>query len=56
VGKASRGLRLLRLISSVNRSMNALGAAMRRRGFGYVLALTMMVVFVGAAGDRLSLR
>ena len=50
VAGASRGLRLLRVVSSVNRGMNALGAAMRRRGFGYVLAATLLVAFVGAAG------
>lgn len=47
---ASRGLRLLRVVGSVNRAMRALGAAMQRRGFGYVLALTVLVVFAGAAG------
>jgi voltage-gated potassium channel len=49
VARASRGLRLLRVVSSVNRGMNALGAAMRRRGFGYMLALTLLVTFAGAA-------
>lgn len=48
--RASRGLRLLRIVSSVNRGMNALGAAMRRRGFGYVLTLTLVVTLAGAAG------
>ena len=46
----ARGIRLVRLVGSVNRGMNALGAALSRRGFGYVLALTLIVVFVGAAG------
>lgn len=50
IGRASRGLRLLRLVSSINRGMNALGAALSRRGFGYVLALTLIVTLVGAAG------
>ena len=50
LGAATRGLRLLRVVGSVNRGMGALGAAMRRRGFGYVLALTVMVVLLGAAG------
>ena len=48
--RASRGLRLLRVVASVNRAMRALGAAMQRRGFGYVLLLTVVVVFAGAAG------
>lgn len=50
VVRFTRGVRLVRLVSSLNRGMNALGAALSRRGFGYVLALTVIVVFVGAAG------
>lgn len=50
VARASRGLRLLRVVSAVNRGMNALGAAMRRRGFGYVLAVTVLVALAGSAG------
>jgi voltage-gated potassium channel len=46
----SRGLRLLRLVSSLNRGMSALGASMERRGFGYAVLLTMIVTLVGAAG------
>jgi voltage-gated potassium channel len=46
----ARGLRLLRLITSVNRGMKALGSAMARRGLGYVVALTTIVVVAGAAG------
>ncbi len=48
--RAARGLRLFRVVSSLNRGMRALGAAMRRRGFGYVLALTVIVTLSGAAG------
>lgn len=47
---ASRSLRLLRVFSSLNRGMKALGASMRRRGFGYVTLLTLIVTLVGAAG------
>jgi voltage-gated potassium channel len=50
VVRVGRGLRLLRVVSSVNRGMNALGATMRRRGFGYVLALTLIVTLAGSAG------
>ena len=50
VARASRSVRLLRVVGSVNRGMNALGAAMRRRGFGYVLALTVIVTLAGSAG------
>jgi len=48
--RAARGLRLFRVVSSLNRGMRALGAAMRRRGFGYVVALTAVVALAGAAG------
>jgi voltage-gated potassium channel len=34
----------------MNRTMNALRRAMRRRGFGYVATLTVIVAFAGAAG------
>ena len=50
LARAGRSLRLLRVVSSLNRVMQALGASLSRRGFGYVLALTVMVVFAGAAG------
>lgn len=46
----ARGLRLVRIITSLNRGMRALGASMGRRGFGYVLALTAIVLVSGAAG------
>jgi voltage-gated potassium channel len=45
-----RGLRLVRVVSSVNRSMKSLAATMRRRGFAYVVLLTVVVAFAGAAG------
>ena len=47
---ASRGLRLLRLLTSFNRGMQALRRSMARRGFSYVAALTLIVVLAGAAG------
>ena len=50
VARTVRGLRLFRLLSSLNRGMRALGATMGRRGFGYVVALTGVVTFGGAAG------
>lgn len=50
LASTARGLRLLRMLSSINRGMNALGESMHRRGFGYVLALTLTVTMVGAAG------
>lgn len=48
--RAARGLRLVRLLTSLNRGMKALGASFSRRGFGYVLVLTLFVLFAGAAG------
>ncbi len=50
VARAARGLRLLRVVTSLNRGMRALGASMGRRGFGYVVALTLIVMLAGAAG------
>ncbi len=50
LARTGRGLRLVRVISSLNRGMKALGASLSRRGFGYVLALTLLVTFAGAAG------
>ena len=48
--RAVRGLRLFRVLTSLNRGMKALGGAFRRRGFGYVVALSAIVTFAGAAG------
>lgn len=48
--RAARGLRLFRVLTSLNRGMKALGASMGRRGFGYVVVLSIIVAFAGAAG------
>ncbi len=48
--RAVRGIRLVRVLSSLNRGMKSLGATMGRRGFGYMLALSLAVLFSGAAG------
>ncbi len=45
-----RGVRLVRVFTSINRGMGSLGKTMERRGFIYVLALTAIVTFAGAAG------
>jgi voltage-gated potassium channel len=50
LARTGRGLRLVRVVSSLNRGMKALGASLSRRGFGYVIALTVLVTFAGAAG------
>jgi voltage-gated potassium channel len=46
----ARGARLVRVLGTLNRGMRALRASMGRRGFGYVTALTIIVVLAGAAG------
>lgn len=50
LARVGRGLRLVRVVGSLNRGMRALAASMGRRGFGYVAALTAIVTFAGAAG------
>lgn len=45
-----RGTRLIKVIASLNRGMKSLNATMDRRGFGYVMALTVAVILAGAAG------
>jgi voltage-gated potassium channel len=45
-----RGLRLVKIVSSVNRSMRGLAVTMSRRGFGYVVVLSTLVTLLGAAG------
>lgn len=46
--RAARGLRLVRLLGSLNIGMSALGDSFRRRGFKYVLVVTLIVIFGGA--------
>lgn len=48
--RAVRGVRLFRVLTSLNRGMKSLGASFGRRGFGYVVALSVIVCFAGAAG------
>lgn len=50
LSSATRGLRLARVLASINRGMGALGKSLKRRGFGYVVALTCLVALAGAAG------
>ncbi len=45
-----RGIRMVRLLTSFRRSSRALKATLHRRGFEYVVAVTAIVVFAGAAG------
>lgn len=48
--RATRGLQLFRAIARTNRGMRSLSASLGRRGFGYILALTLVITLVGAAG------
>jgi voltage-gated potassium channel len=48
--RVMRSARLLTVLGSLSRSARALAATMKRRGFGYVVALTVVVIFTGAAG------
>jgi voltage-gated potassium channel len=50
LARATRGIRLLKVVASVNRGMRGLSATMARRGFGYAMLLTLVVVLIGAAG------
>lgn len=45
-----RGLHFIRLYASFRRSLRALGLTLQRRGFQYVAAATVIVIFAGAAG------
>jgi voltage-gated potassium channel len=45
-----RGLRLVQVIGTANRSMTTLRTTLTRRKFGYVVGLTLLVMILGAAG------
>jgi voltage-gated potassium channel len=47
---AFQGARLVRIVASMNQGMRALRKNMGRRGFGYVMAITAIVMLGGAAG------
>jgi voltage-gated potassium channel len=50
LARLSSSVNLMRLITSVRRGMSAINNTLGKRGFGYVVALTTIVVFAGAAG------
>lgn len=50
VFRATRGIRLVKVLGSFNRGMRSLKATLGRRGFAYVMGLTMIVIFSGSAG------
>lgn len=48
--RSVRSVSLVRVVSSLNRSMGSLRATMKRRAFGYVTLLSVVVILGGAAG------
>lgn len=48
--RVSQSFNLARLISSFNRSLNIVRNTMGKKGLGYVLALTTLIILLGAAG------
>ena len=48
--RVSQTFNLVRLISSFNRSLRVVRNTMKKRGLGYVLALTTLITLLGAAG------
>jgi voltage-gated potassium channel len=48
--RAARSLSLVRLLTSLNRGMRAFSRTIGRRGIGYILGLTIIIIFAGAAG------
>lgn len=48
--RLTRGVSLLRIVASANRSMAILKRLLARWGFGYVIALSAVIVLLGAAG------
>jgi voltage-gated potassium channel len=50
LARVARSVTLLRLMTGLNRGMRATQRTFARRGLGYVIALTLLVNFAGAAG------
>jgi voltage-gated potassium channel len=50
LGQTMRSAQLVRVVGSINRSMNTLRIYLVRHQTGYIVALTVLVVLVGAAG------
>ncbi|MEO6673413.1 MAG: potassium channel family protein [Ginsengibacter sp.] len=48
--RSVRSVSLVRVVSSLNRSIHSLRATMKRRAFGYVTLLSVVVALGGAAG------
>lgn len=45
-----RSTNLVRMLTSTNRGLRAMRFALGRRGFGYVVLATIMILFIGAGG------
>lgn len=50
ISRTARGLRFFRIVGSLNRGMSGIKNEFGRRGAGYVVVSTLMIMFVGAAG------
>jgi voltage-gated potassium channel len=50
LARAARTVGLLRILTSINRGMRATANTLGKRNVGYVIAATIMITFVGAAG------
>jgi len=50
LARFGRTFSLLKLISSVNRSLGAIAETLGRRGITYVIVITVVITFAGAAG------
>lgn len=48
--RLGRGLRLVRIVGTANRGLGALRKSFDRRGLGYVMATTTVVILLGAGG------
>jgi voltage-gated potassium channel len=52
LARFGRGATLVRVVAGANRSMGALRRSMKRRGLGYVVALTLVICLLGTLGMR----
>jgi voltage-gated potassium channel len=48
--RIARGVRLFRVYASTNRGLHAVMQSLGRKGAGYVIAMTVVVTYAGAAG------
>lgn len=48
--RATRSIRLARIITSLNRGIRTLNRTLRRRAFGYIMIVTLIILLTGAGG------